>query len=350
MSKRISVGDFSNKIRKISFDGGVWRGTMGRGSYIVSADIEDWNLYQHFLIGNYCSMAHAITFVLGRNHDYNAVSTAAFGEIFKKDIPGSVHRRCVNHNQLVIGNDVWLGRGCTIMSGVHIGNGAIVAAGAVVTKDVPPYAIVGGNPAKLIRYRFDNDTIARLQKLKWWYWPEEKLVPAIDDMADVEVFLEKYKDDIVEPKLETAIAGELEDKRKAGTKIYTMAADETEDSLWYEAATRYIEEKKSGDNSLLLLLTDQNSRLDKLKELVGLLEKMGGWRLLCFVRMMSVTMCRWMFWLKRMYLSPPSRFDRSSIGITRPIMVLSRFMPEMRIFFGKDEVAVEFGALGLARI
>lgn len=275
MSKNIHVGDFSNKIRKISFDGGVWRGTMGGGSYIVSADIEDWDLYQHFLIGNYCSIAHAITFVLGRNHDYNAVSTAVFGEIFKKDIPKSVHRRCVNHHQLVIGNDVWLGRGCTIMSGVHIGNGAIVASGAVVTKDVPPYAIVGGNPAKLIRYRFDNDTIARLQKLKWWYWPEEKLVTAIDDMADAEAFLEKYSNDMVEPKLDTAIAGELENKRKAGTKIYTMAADEPEDSLWYEAATRYIEEKKKEDNSLLLLLTDQNRWRDKLKSLLGLLEKKG---------------------------------------------------------------------------
>lgn len=90
------------------------------------------------------------------------------------------------------------------------------------------------------------------------------------------MLLEKYNNGIVEPELETAIAGELENKRKAGVKIYTMAADETEDSLWYEAAARYIEEKKGGDNSLLLLLTDQNSRLDKLKELVGLLEKMGG--------------------------------------------------------------------------
>ncbi len=222
----IKVAEHLGKIRKIDFDGGVWRGTVGMCSYIVSADIEDADQYQHFLIGNYCSIAHAITFVMGRNHDYNAVSTAAFGEIFAKDIPKSVHKRCVNHNQLVIGNDVWLGRGCTIMSGVHIGNGAIVAAGAVVTKDVPPYAIVGGNPAKLIRYRFDNDTIARLQKLKWWYWPLEKLVTAIDHMADVEVFLEKYNNDIAEPKLETTIAGELENKRKAGVKMYTMAAGE----------------------------------------------------------------------------------------------------------------------------
>lgn len=156
------------------------------------------------------------------------------------------------------------------------------------------------------------------------------------------MLLEKYNNGIVEPELETAIAGELENKRKAGVKIYTMAADKTEDSLWYEAAARYIEEKKGGDNSLLLLLTDQNSRLDKLKELVGLLEKMGGWRLLCFVRMMSVMMCRWMFWPKRMYLSLPSRFGRFSIGITRLITGLRRFMPAMGIFFGKSQAFCYF--------
>lgn len=276
MARNIRVFDFtSDKIRRINLDDSVWRGTMGRSSYMSGTIVDDPRIASHFLIGSFCSIAYEATFMLGSNHDYNAVTTGDVS-FFKKEIPKSIRRRCINHNQLVIGHDVWLGRGCTIMSGVHIGNGAIIAAGAVVTKDVPPYAIVGGNPAKLIRYRFDDETIARLQKLKWWYWPAEKLVPAIDDMADVEVFLEKYNDGIVEPKLETAIAGELENKRRAGVKIYTMAADETEDSLWYEAAARYIEEKKSGDNSLLLLLTDRSTRLDKLKELVALLEKKGG--------------------------------------------------------------------------
>lgn len=77
--------------------------------------------------------------------------------------------------------------------------------------------------------------------------------------------------------------------------------------MWYEAAARYIEEKKSEDNSLLLLLTSQSSRLDKMKSLLGLLEKRGGWRR-CFVHMMSVMICQWMFWLKRMYLITTKSF------------------------------------------
>ena len=75
----------------------------------------------------------------------------------------------------MIGNDVWIGYEAVIMAGVHIGNGAIIAARAVVTKDVPPYTIVGGVPARLIRKRFDEETIQKLKTLKWWEWPFEKI-------------------------------------------------------------------------------------------------------------------------------------------------------------------------------
>ena len=80
-----------------------------------------------------------------------------------------------NKGDIVVGNDVWIGYEAVILSGVTIGDGAIVAARAVVTKDVPPYAIVGGVPAKIIRPRFPEDVIKRLQSLRWWDWPEEKL-------------------------------------------------------------------------------------------------------------------------------------------------------------------------------
>ena len=80
-----------------------------------------------------------------------------------------------NKGDIVIGNDVWIGYEAVIMAGVHIGNGAIIAARAVVTKDVPPYTIVGGVPARPIRKRFDEEVIRKLETLKWWDWPAEKI-------------------------------------------------------------------------------------------------------------------------------------------------------------------------------
>lgn len=96
---------------------------------------------------------------------------------------------------VVIGNDVWLGYKFTVMSGVTIGHGAIVAAGAIVTKDVPPYAIVGGIPAQVIRYRFDKKQIDDLLSIAWWDWDEEKIHNAMPLLLsrDIEEFIDRYK-------------------------------------------------------------------------------------------------------------------------------------------------------------
>ena len=91
-----------------------------------------------------------------------------------------------------IGNDVWIGYGATILSGVNIGHGAIIAANACVVKDVPPYAIVGGVPAKLIRYRFDVNTINTLLKIKWWDWDDNKVRNSVKLMNNVQEFIAKY--------------------------------------------------------------------------------------------------------------------------------------------------------------
>lgn len=94
-----------------------------------------------------------------------------------------------DNRPVVIENDVWIGAGVMIMPGVHIGDGAVLAAGAVVTKDVEPYAIMGGVPAKLIRYRFDEQTVARLMKIRWWEWPLEKIFKEIELFYQPEKFL-----------------------------------------------------------------------------------------------------------------------------------------------------------------
>lgn len=125
-------------------------------------------------IGRYCSIA-AGCYIGLQQHPTNFLSTCArqyFGDCCEWDsFSGSVALRPFQANHagsVIIGNDVWIGSNALVMGGITIGDGAIIAAGAVVTKDVPPYAIVGGIPAKVIRYRFDEPTIRELQELKWW--------------------------------------------------------------------------------------------------------------------------------------------------------------------------------------
>jgi serine acetyltransferase len=98
---------------------------------------------------------------------------------------------------IIIGNDVWIGAKSTIMSGVKIGDGAIVAAGALVTKDVEPYSMVGGNPAKHLKYRFDDEDIQGLLEIKWWDWNEDKIKEEAMLLwsQDIKYFINKYKND-----------------------------------------------------------------------------------------------------------------------------------------------------------
>src|SRR5918911_1545527 len=121
------------------------------------------------VIGRYCSIADRVEILLGGNHRTDWVSTypfAAFPAVWPKAGGGDDHH--ASGGDVTIGHDVWLGSGAMILSGVTVGHGAVVAARAVVTKDVPPYAIAGGNPARVIRARFDPDTIAALLEAAWW--------------------------------------------------------------------------------------------------------------------------------------------------------------------------------------
>jgi chloramphenicol O-acetyltransferase type B len=123
-------------------------------------------------IGDYCSIAGEVGIFLGGEHHPEWVSTYPFGALWREhDHPEQPRSR----GDVRIGNDVWIGRGATIMSGVTIGDGAVIGARALVVKDVPPYGIVGGNPAKLIRYRFEPEIVERLIAICWWDWPEERV-------------------------------------------------------------------------------------------------------------------------------------------------------------------------------
>lgn len=128
-------------------------------------------------IGNFCSIAGDVTIFLGGNHRTDWVTTYPFNILFKAEWPEAetITGHPISDGDVLIGHDVWIGFGSTIMSGVTVGNGAVIAANSMVTKDVPAYSIVGGNPAKLIKYRFDEATIIQLESLGWWNWPDNKI-------------------------------------------------------------------------------------------------------------------------------------------------------------------------------
>jgi acetyltransferase-like isoleucine patch superfamily enzyme len=127
-------------------------------------------------IGKFCSIARDVTIFLGGGHRHDWVSTYPFGHI---EIQVFGEEKSAGHpssnGSVVIGNDVWIGHGVTIMSGINIGDGAVVASNSHVVSDIPAYGIVGGNPAKIIRMRFENDTISRLLAIKWWDFPTSEI-------------------------------------------------------------------------------------------------------------------------------------------------------------------------------
>lgn len=134
--------------------------------------------HERLRIGKFCSIACGAKFLFNcANHSLRSLSTYTFPlfydewELDKADVASAWD----NKGDIVIGNDVWIGFEAIIMAGVHIGNEAIIGARAVVTKDVAPYTIVGGVPARAIRKRFDDATISRLESLRWWDWSKERI-------------------------------------------------------------------------------------------------------------------------------------------------------------------------------
>lgn len=148
-------------------------------------DFQKNNVLYHYLvnhdrlvIGKFCSIACGAKFIFtSANHSLKSLSTYPFPIFFEEwglDV-SNITDAWDNKGDIIVGNDVWIGYEAVILSGVTIGDGAVVGSRAVVTKDIPPYTIVGGVPAKPIRKRFDDVTIARLLELKWWDWSEERI-------------------------------------------------------------------------------------------------------------------------------------------------------------------------------
>lgn len=167
------------------------------GDYTYYDDFEDVtnfekNVKYHFdfigdklFIGKFCMIASDVKFIMnGGNHLTEAISAYPF-EIFGNGWEGAMDGKTYPHKgDIYIGNDVWIGYNATIMAGVTVGDGAIIAANATVTKNVAPYAVVGGNPAKEIKKRFSDDIISQLLSLQWWDWEIDKITRNIPYLTD----------------------------------------------------------------------------------------------------------------------------------------------------------------------
>lgn len=130
------------------------------------------------VIGRFCAIATGVRFIMnGANHSMSGLSTypfSIFGRGWEEDFDPAAWSETLR-GDTVVGNDVWIGYEATVMPGVNIGDGAVLAAKSVVSRDVPPYAVVAGNPARIVRRRFDEDTVGRLLAIAWWNWPINRI-------------------------------------------------------------------------------------------------------------------------------------------------------------------------------
>jgi len=164
----------------------IGEGTYGRPT------VDFYDTGATLKIGRYCSIGPGVRILLGGEHHMDWVTTYPFSLMSEdaKTIPGYPHTK----GDVVIGSDVWIGQDALILSGVTISHGAVVAARSVVTKDVEPYSIVGGNPARHIRFRFPEPTIQSLLRIAWWDWPSSEVQAAwpILQSSRVDDFITKY--------------------------------------------------------------------------------------------------------------------------------------------------------------
>lgn len=176
------------------------------------------------MIGRFTSIAQNVQFVVNMDHDFGSASTYPLAILDSDHFPVlALDEEFVHYGkrQIIVGNDVWIGLGATIMGGVQIGNGAVIAAGSVVTKSVPPYAIVGGNPARIIKYRFDEDLCRKMDAVKWWNWTKEEIIARAELMKDP---ARLAASDYPQPTVNEDFARKLHSLRREGAVFGVLAS------------------------------------------------------------------------------------------------------------------------------
>ena len=175
---------------------------FGEGTY----GCENLQVYLEFfspykcMVGKYCSIGPNIWAILHGAHAMHSVTTYPLHIIPEIDAAmksENIHPESnrVQKGDIIIGNDVWIGMNCTILAGVMVNDGAVLGAGSMITKDVPPYAIVAGNPARVVGYRFTEAQISALLRIKWWDWSREKIIEywkELFQMHNIDKFIEQF--------------------------------------------------------------------------------------------------------------------------------------------------------------
>ncbi len=239
--------------------------TIDRESYVIDAMVENSDeaypftgkLVHNLQIGRYCSLANGIHFLIGRGKNYYRVTTSA-AKVFQS-IDG-VHSKHHEKGSVIIENDVWIGRNASIMSGVIIHNGAVVAANSHVVKDVPPYAIVGGNPAKVMGYRFSEEIIKKLLTIQWWYWENDKIEQNAEYFGDdIERFCNRFYNE-AKNEVEAVRAQAQADKKDRYLMLldyldnYPVTADVLDEFL--------MKNKADAQKELILFLLESDKEAD----------------------------------------------------------------------------------------
>ena len=265
----VEAQDNLHSARKVCLDEGneLVCVSIGVGSYIVGASLEFGSTQGHVLVGNYSSIGHRIRFIAGLNHNGSFISTYPFRDFFGDSAEGVINSYFeTNHNQVIIGSDVWIGADVTLLGGVRIGNGAIIGAGAVIAKDVPPYAVVVGNPARVIKYRFSPEEISFLQRLRWWNWERERIISHWREFERPREFMQKYAGDVIESGqgkvADDGMIRSLKDLCQSGYKIWYMQPDlYSIEHVWEYALEKIQSRLVSGKNILILGIDASNISL-----------------------------------------------------------------------------------------
>ena len=238
--------------------------TIGKKSYISEMHVDSGAERSHITIGRYTSIATRVVVEVGLNHNHHLVSTFPFRD-FDPGIDSSHtdinHYYENNHYHLIIGSDVWIGEGVQILGGVHIGDGAVIGMGAVVTKDVPAYAVVVGNPARVVKYRFSEDTIRRLEQIRWWNWDDQLIQERLPEMDDPESFARKYYLEIDQKSSGSEFTELMDALRESGKKIFYFVFDcNAPQPIWDKVLFAFKKSYEKNNDQILIINTLESDK------------------------------------------------------------------------------------------